>query len=225
MTGIASTMLMQFSESLWVIGALRMLIVMATAAVMTTVAGVRSASPRLSVTVNVTLNGDAPGWMDMPSAVSARVNYSVSGTANNPADHDLVAGFLTFDPTEYSQPITFTVATDVLTDPNETIVITLDSASGAAIGTSSTHTVTIIEGNVAPAAELQFGQGANPVVGPVYTADGTVAINALVTDVNSGQAHSYDWSASTLPNPGDVASWDPGALLEEDGQVLAALVR
>jgi len=160
-----------------------------------------------AVTVNITLNGDAASWPATP----ATVNYSVSGSAGNPADHDAAAGVVTFNDQVYQQSIVFNVAADGLTDPDESLVFTIDSASNAAIGSSDSHRVTIVEANVAPQGSLEFDQG-GPLLASVYDGDngGNVNIAVNATDLNAGQSLSYDWSGSdnSLVPPGNTATWN-----------------
>ncbi len=154
-----------------------------------------------AVTVDVMLNGDPPSY-------PVTVNYTVTGTANNPADHDAANGVVTFTTPNISETIVFNVAADVLPDAGETVVFTLDSATNAVIGSNNVHRVEIVEANVAPRVTLQFTQGGDPV-GSAYAADGAIDIDALVTDVNAGQTFTYDWSRSdaAFVDPGDVANW------------------
>ena len=162
-----------------------------------------------AVSIQVTLNGDSPSWPATP----VTVNYSVSGTANNPADHNAVAGAVVFNDQEYLKSINFATFGDApLADPNETVVFTIDNAN-AAIGNNSTHTVTIIEGNVAPQTALQFTQAPASVVPYIFDGGGAVTVDALASDVNMGQAHSYDWSgtdnALVPPVVSNMQSWPP----------------
>ncbi len=144
------------------------------------------------MTVTVRLNGDAPAWEATPIG-SATVNYSVSGTAGNPADHSAVSGTLTFAVDDYEEDITFNVIADGVVDPNETIVFELASATNAVIGSKKTHTVTILEDNITPRASLQFTQGT--VVSSAYTGS-PITIDARPIDANSLQTLSCDWSGT-----------------------------
>ncbi|MEM7562082.1 MAG: choice-of-anchor U domain-containing protein [Pseudomonadota bacterium] len=157
------------------------------------------------VTVELTMNGDSPSWPGTP----VTVNYSVGGTADNPADHDAVSGSVLFNDTEYSRQITFTVVNDGAGDPDETVVFTIDSITNGAMGTKNVHTVTLIEGNVAPEVDIQFMQGGSEV-GSAFDGAGNISINAIATDVNTpAQTLSYDWSGSdvSLTNPGNSPNW------------------
>jgi len=157
------------------------------------------------VTVTVTLNGDAPSW----PATAATVDYTLSGSASG-ADHNAAAGgTITFNDQEFSKTIpVFNILSDAVVDAGETLVFTLSNAVNTVIGSSKTHRITIVEGNVTHGVELQYSQGGF-VVGSTYAASGAITIDALVSDVNSGQAYSYDWSGSdnALLPPGDVSTW------------------
>jgi VCBS repeat-containing protein len=163
------------------------------------------------ITVTVSLNGDSPSWPANP----ATVNFSVSGTANNPADHNAVAVPLDFDNGIYQRTITFRAFNDAIADPNETVVFTLTNASNAVIGSKNTHTVTIIEDNVAPRVALLFSRN-GVAVGSTYAGDGgVITIDAIASDVNSAQIPtlSYDWSGSdnvlVPPIATNMPNWAP----------------
>jgi VCBS repeat-containing protein len=159
------------------------------------------------VTVTVRLNGDSPLWsIDPMRDKPATVNYTISGTAEYPADHNAVAGVLVFNYGEYEKDISpvINVFTDGVVDPNETIVFELVSATNAVIGSNKTHTVTILEDNITPRASLQFTQGT--VVSSAYVGS-PITIDARPSDANSAQMLSCDWSGTdnALLPPGIVA--------------------
>ncbi len=158
-----------------------------------------------AVNVAITLNGNPPAY-------PVTVNYSVSGIANNPADHDAIAGVVTFTMPSVAETISFNVAADAITDPSETVLFSIDSVTNAAIGSSNSHQVTIVEANVAPQVEIRFTQGAN-VLATTYAGDGAIDIDAVAIDINAGQALSYDWSGTdnVLLPPGNVATWQMAA--------------
>jgi hypothetical protein len=157
-----------------------------------------------TVQVVLYLNGEAPNY-------PVDVEYSISGSASA-ADYTAPAptsGNVQFTDTT-PQVISFDLTAADGADSGETIVFTLTGAgSNAAIGSKKKHTVTIVEGNVAPRVELQFSQGGT-VVGSAYPAFGDITINAVVSDVNGG-THSFDWSAShnalTPPLPLTEQNW------------------
>jgi hypothetical protein len=164
----------------------------------------------VTVTVTVRLNGDSPSWSVTAPALPtpATVNYTVSGTASNPEDHNATSGVLSFDVGDYEEDISFNVLTDGTADPNETVVFTLTDAGNAAIGSKDTHVVTILEDNIAPRAQLQFSQG-GVVVGSAFEGSpaSPITIDAVPSDVNGAQTLSCDWSGTdnALLPPGNVA--------------------
>jgi hypothetical protein len=165
-----------------------------------------------AVNVTLRLNGESPSW----PGTAATVNYSVSGTASNPDDHDAVAGSVTFNDQEFVKTISFSTAADAISDPNETVVFEITGATNAVIGSKKIHTVTIVEANVAPRGSLQFDQGGPPALASAFASDngGSVNIAALASDINTGQTMSYDWSGSdnALVPPGDTSTWSSAAL-------------
>ncbi|MEX1033829.1 MAG: DUF4347 domain-containing protein [Cellvibrionaceae bacterium] len=160
-----------------------------------------------SARVRVLLNGEAP---DYPFSVG----YTVAGSADG-ADHDLVAGTVTFTAGQVEQEITVNIVDDVLVEGTETLIVTLDEATTTAdqanFGSKQIHEIRIVEHNVAPTVQLsvqQDGREARTVV-----KDGSpVTITATVDDPNPGDTHTYDWA---LP---DTVFTDPS----EDVRILDA---
>jgi hypothetical protein len=141
-----------------------------------------------SVIVDVLLNGD-PG-------VPVSVDYTVAGTAQNPADHDLAAGTVVISNGRSGQ-VTFNVAADALSEGTETVVLTLTAAgSGARLGPVRTHTVSIIETNLPPViADILVTQGA-ATGARVLRTGGVVTAQVLVADPNAGDTATFNWGAT-----------------------------
>ena len=159
-----------------------------------------------AATVDVTLNGDPPEY-------PVNVTYTVAGTAGNPSDHNAVNGLVVFNSPDTSETIAFTTVADGISDPNETILFTITSATNAAVGSNNVHQVTIVEDNVAPSVDLGFSQGGSAMA-ITYSGGGVIDIDATRTDINAGQTHTYDWTGtdSALLPPGNVNTWqvNPG---------------
>ncbi len=158
-----------------------------------------------AVNIGISLNGNA-------AAYPVTVNYLVSGTATNPDDHDAVVGSVVFNYPSLSETITFNVLPDALVDSNETVVFTIDSATNAAIGSSKSHQVTIVEENVTPEIEILVSQVGAGSVGSAYVELGAVTVDAIVNDVNSSQSHSLDWSGTSSslspPTVTNMTQWN-----------------
>ena len=150
------------------------------------------------MTVKAFLSGQAPRY-------PVTIPYTVSGSAVNPQDHDAADGIITIS-SGTSGEVVFHVVDDGGTgESNETVVFTLQAPQGAVLGASDSHTVTIIEDNVAPLVDLNMEQGGSPtwIVSPD---NGPVRVAALVSDANSHDTHSFDWSLSdnSLVDTGDA---------------------
>jgi hypothetical protein len=77
----------------------------------------------------------------------------------------------------------------------ETVAITMGTPTNAVSGPHGTHTISIVENNVAPRVELKAEQ--QTVSARVVAADnGLVTIYASVTDPNVADTHTFDWSGS-----------------------------
>jgi len=138
--------------------------------------------------IGVTLNGAAPQY---PVAVS----YGIGGTADG-SDHDAIGGVINIASGTAATLDVQTVGNDTAGEGNETVVVSLLGAPQAALA-RRTHTLTIVEGNVAPGVTLTVDQGGDR--GPlVVQTDGAVTVTATVSDANPGDAgmHSLDWSAT-----------------------------
>jgi hypothetical protein len=77
------------------------------------------------------------------SAVSAP--YVVSGTSSAPDDHSLVNGTVTIAAGQTAASVTFTVVKDAASEPDETVILTLGTPTGAVLGTTKVHTVTLTD--------------------------------------------------------------------------------
>jgi hypothetical protein len=158
----------------------------------------QTVSEGTTVKVTAFLSGRAPRY-------PVTIPYSVSGSAVNPQDHDAADGIITIS-SGTTGGVVFHVVDDGGTgESNESVVFTLQAPQGAVLGASASHTVTIIEDNVAPLVDLYMEQGGSPtwIVSPD---NGPVRVTALVSDANSHDTHSFDWSLSdnSLVDTGDA---------------------
>lgn len=163
------------------------------------------------VTVSVHLNGQAP---DYPVIVP----YSVTGTALNPDDHNLVAG--TFVITSGLQAsITFNVVDDGAGDDSETITLSMQAPTHAVIGSKRLHNVFLSEGNKAPRVSLKALQASDNHTSLVISGGGEVLALAAVQDPNVLDTHTFDWSRSDarlidLETQDNAFRFDPSLLNE-----------
>lgn len=158
-----------------------------------------------SLTVTLHLNGEAP---DYPVVA----NYSVTGSAENPSDHNAQSGTLRIESgTEAS--ISVDIASDNISENDENIVFTLDSISNAVVGEKPEHEVVISEFNHAPSVTLSASKAGDEQAFTLFASNaGTVIIRADVEDVDLGDDHSFVWSADSNlagSEEGGMFSFDP----------------
>lgn len=135
--------------------------------------------------VGVHLNGTAPSY-------PLNIPYTVSGTAQVDSDHNLADGIVTIE-SGINGSININLFDDGVLEGEEQIVITLGDTLNQ--GQQFSHTITLMEENVAPKVNLQVLQGdqQNAVVN---RENGTVEIKAQVTHPDSTNLYSYSWDNS-----------------------------
>ncbi len=112
------------------------------------------------------------------------VPYTITGTATS-ADHSRISGTLNVPAGQMSANLTFSILNDTVSEPDETLVITLNSPSGsgilapATLTSSSVYTLTIKDDDVAVGtlrpSSLSF---ADQVVGALSTTKVATLINS-----------------------------------------------
>jgi len=139
-----------------------------------------------TVTVSVYLSGEAA---DYPVVVP----YVVSGSANNPLDHDARDGEIVIAQ-GISGSMSFSVVDDGINgETANTVIFTMQPPVNAVSGTHVTHSVAITEENAAPLVDLLVTQQGIPVR-TAYPFNGAVVVTADVSDPNPGDDHVFDWS-------------------------------
>lgn len=112
--------------------------------------------------------------------------------------------------------ITITIIADDIIEADETIDISLQDPVGEAVlGGKSVQIITIKEENLPPVVNLRVIQD-NVVTSVLSRTGGTVAIEALIEDVNVNDTHTIDWSEAiglfgngTLSDSGTQLLVDP----------------
>jgi hypothetical protein len=103
------------------------------------------------VTVNVFLSGAA-------AVYPVTIPFAVRGSATNPADHNAANGVITFNSGTTGKLFFHTVDDGFNGEANETMVIDIQTSTNAVLGARRSHTVTLIEGNVAPLVDIDVEQ-------------------------------------------------------------------
>ncbi|MEJ7595359.1 MAG: Calx-beta domain-containing protein, partial [Planctomycetaceae bacterium] len=151
-------------------------------------------------------NGSDTGTFTVTRSGSAisnplTVNFYVSGTANpNAPDYDYAAlgTSITIPANQSSATLTVTAFSDAVSDPNETVVVTIGS-NGAAytFGTPNSATVTIQEGYVTPTVTITATDPSASETGPdagmfTVTRTGDTSSSLSVTFNVAGSASPID---------------------------------
>lgn len=93
--------------------------------------------------------------LSRPSSKSIDVWYSVQGTATaDGVDHDLRSFRFHFDPGATTATIEFNVNDDVIDEPDETVVVRLDSAVNGNLSQPAQHVVVIRDNDASPRARF-----------------------------------------------------------------------
>jgi hypothetical protein len=101
-------------------------------------------------TANAVLNAH----LSFAAGQTVTVNFATAnGTAAAGSDYAAASGIATFPPGSTTQPVTVSVAGDVLDEPNETFVVNLAGASGAVI-TDGQAVGTIVDDDPAPSVVI-----------------------------------------------------------------------
>lgn len=113
-------------------------------------------------------------------------NTAITSSYGSGIDHDLSNGILTFGIGEQTKNITFNVVDDEVTEPNETVTITLKNPNGAALGTISQHTYVIEDDDSGPASTfVGFATAASSASESAGAATLQVSLDAAAEAVTS----------------------------------------
>jgi len=168
-----------------------------------------------TVTVTVTLNGNAPEY---PVVIPLEVSDLSTATPGN--DYSAIQATIVIN--EEDEPanqgsLTFTTTDDGVGEYDETVILDLvedngtDTLENAVIDdTLLRHTVTITELNVAPTlTSLTVSQGddsydmpsGTPTIYDRFREDGLVTLTANLTDPNPQDSHTFEWIINEVVQP------------------------
>ncbi|MEQ8791449.1 MAG: Ig-like domain-containing protein [Pirellulaceae bacterium] len=130
-------------------------------------------APEANITANdplATETGPTSGQytisLSSPAAGDVMIGYSVGGTAMSGSDYDYLSGYVTIFSGSSSATVDLTPYSDMETEGDETVVLSLTSGSGYTVGSSSSATVTI-EDAAAPEVTVTANQPNAAESGPV----------------------------------------------------------
>lgn len=132
------------------------------------------------------------------------VNYAVSGgTASSGADYSLASGTLTFAPGETAKNIALAIVNDTLVESNETVQVSLSSPGGATLGSTTVHTYTIVDNDVAgvlqfSAANYSVNEGSVTIrITVTRTGGSTGAVSVRYATANGTATAGSDYNATS----------------------------
>lgn len=142
-----------------------------------------------SVTVDFTMN--------KTYLLDVIIPYTVSGSASNPADHNLSSGSVTIPSGSTSGSISFSIVNDALDESNETVIVALGTITNGNVGSPSSQTITINDDD--PTPTVQFSASTQSVSESV----GTVTVQANLSTVSGRNVQVPFTVSGTASNPAD----------------------
>jgi len=140
-----------------------------------------------TVTLPLFLNGKAPTY-------PVTVEYSISGNASYPEDHDATNGVVTID-SDHKGSITFNIASDSAANESiEEVIFTLHSPQHAGLGKRLSQRVLITEAHLPPQLDLRVLQQNNETRHLHHNEDSANVV--AIIDINANNASSLyqlDW--------------------------------
>jgi len=150
------------------------------------------------------------------SATAVSVPFTVSGSATSGVDFTIDPSPAVIPAGLLTKNVSITLAGDALDEADETLVITLGTPTGATLGATAVHTVTILDDDAPPVIGFALLRQR------VGEADGSFTIDLGLSQV-SGRAIRVHYSkAGTALDPGDY-SLPPSPLVIPAGSATASL--
>ena len=155
-----------------------------------------------------TSSADLTVDLSAASSQDVTVNYALTGSATGSGtDYTLANGTLTISAGATSGTITIAnIVDDIITEGNETVIVTLSSPSNATLGSDDTHTYTITDNESTPVVDFNTtsSNGAESVSSKALTVElstasaQNVTVNYTVTGTATGSGTDYTLANGTL---------------------------
>jgi len=140
--------------------------------------------------VNVILNGEAPNY-------PVTVTLNIAGNADD-SDYVMASNEVIISSGKQAQ-LMVDIIQDNKTEGDETLTLSLSNGN---VGSKSSHAITIVERNIAPAISLVSTQN-NESRQVVTSTDGLVTVQAIISDANDDNVSSV-WSYDSALNINQV---------------------
>jgi hypothetical protein len=139
--------------------------------------------------------------LSVASGKTITVNYSVTGGTTTAPDFNLAPGTLTFNPGETTKSITLIINNDTTDEPDETVIVSIDSPVNAILGTITSYTYTIQDDDPPPTVQFAVdtqtvseGVGVVSITASLSAVSGFEVIVPLTLDASSTAASVADFS-------------------------------
>ena len=135
--------------------------------------------------------------LDRALTAAATVQYTVGGTATAGTDYTLAPGTLTFAAGETVKLLPFSILTDGVAEPAETVIVTLASPTNSVLGSPTVHTITLSDSS-RPAVSIS---------GPVdVVEDGTLSFTITRSGVTTFALPVFFTASGTATAPSDYTA-------------------
>ena len=151
------------------------------------------------------------------SDTDVTVPFTVTGTATDGSDFTISSSPITIAAGQTSADITISVIDDSEDEPDESVVISLETPTGATLGTTSVHTLTITDNDdpVPPTVTVSTGQ-------TVAEDAGTVSVIATLSAVSDSDV-TVPFSVTGTATDGSDFTIDSSPLTIAAGQTTATI--
>jgi hypothetical protein len=154
------------------------------------------------------------------SGLETIIPFTLSGTAQNPSDHNLAPASVKIPAGQLQVAISFQVVNDGMTEADETLILTLGTPTNAILsGTNSSHTVTISDVPPDPKVEWSVAtQNLDENVSPgIATARLSAASTKTVTVIYavSGNANNSTLGRTKFNLSSGTLTFAPGTLTQD----------
>ena len=164
--------------------------------------------------------------LSVPSGQTVTVPFTVTGTATEGAGNDftITASPITFTAGDTTETINIAIDDDTLQEPNETVVVTLNSPTNASLGTTIVHTATITDNDLPTVTFALASQSISEGVGSAtITAQLSGAFSQAVTvpfsvsgTATEGASNDFTITPNPLIIPANSTSADITITVNDD---------
>lgn len=128
------------------------------------------------------------------SGQDVTVPFTLSGTATNGSDYAITSSPVTIAAGNTTATLTITLTDDLIDEVDETIFVTMGTPTNAIAGTTTTHTVTILDNDISPGVNLS-SNSPNPLnssfsVTATFT-EAVIGFEASDVTITNGTLNSF----------------------------------